>query len=425
MGLNYSIDLYFPIDNVEKVLMATIAIAEVVPDAQTQIKLPSGNTITVPFTTNFRNGASIDLTIDNEFALDTALLFIEDAAIREYYEGNNHRATGYGDVLDCPIGYIYLHITCDKQYVCFSFTAAVSSMSLLFVKSASIQNRFLEILNTNGGVIGLIDVEDWDYLLLENPALRISDDTNVINCYTSYLSIDAFVTRILEVKVYQRTRWQELGDPVAFYAKWVNCFNHYLSPWRFIDELRTEEQLKLKTLFVEHNAKITDNILRNLLAEHNWLPRCIGGLFIAINQRQDYTETIGALLLQHPHNSPALCLALAHLNNEKAVRYLVQYLEQYLVLENTNPNEREDLIVDWVLAALAFVDTKSGTEIAKKYLAPNGLWATFVEHGQPDELLNDLKYWLDRWDFEKTKSRFQSGIDFLEGFFDQNTSSMV
>lgn len=429
MGLDYSIDLYFRIEDIEKVLALTSATAEISDDANTLVTLPNGKSVTVPFTSHFRKADTVQLTINENISLDTVLWFEEDDCILEYFEGENPHKMHKDGMNYYRIGYIYLYITCDKQYARFAFTAATSSMSRLFEKSLSIQKHFLEILTVAEGVIGVIDIESWEYLTLENSSLRIANDRDFAN--NKYSGIDDFVAHMLEVKAYEQSRWQKLNDPVAFYAKWVTCFNRYLSPWQFIDELRAEEQQELSALFASRMTETTDEIVAFLLSERNWLPRCVGSCLIAFSKRQNFEDVIGNLLLQYPHNAQALCLSLLRLNNEKSGEYLGKYLDKYLPLENTNRNERENIIVDWVLAALKLLDVRNGTTNASKYLFPNGLWIKFVEQGfeelisgeeRPNWQYEYLKDWLVRWDIDKATHQLQSVLAFVEQYFDKNPS---
>lgn len=169
MGINYSINLYYESHQVENALLGLIKIAYISEKKATVVELPSGNYITVPFTSNFKT-LPIKLFLNHLNAeLDTTLTFPIDEKVENYLNQSYHDRVAN---MAC-IGYIYLKICIGHRYSQFSFTAAVSDMSRLFLNSTAVHNRFLELMKATGGMFGLLDIEKDYYLYLADPNQRI------------------------------------------------------------------------------------------------------------------------------------------------------------------------------------------------------------------------------------------------------------
>ncbi len=164
MGLDYSINLYFPAHRVGAALCALARIAPSGP--ATVVRLPDGDA-SVPFSSCWKHDPVELLAPGSRVEFETSLLFPFDEVIRsgelshgyEPYEGT-----------DCAeIGYIYLRVHIGCLFAEFSFTAATSGMSRLFVASESIRGRFRELLAAADGVAGWLDQEDFEYHTLDDP----------------------------------------------------------------------------------------------------------------------------------------------------------------------------------------------------------------------------------------------------------------
>lgn len=172
MGLDYSINLYFPLEKTEQVLLATAAIAYET-DREIELTLPDGKTLSLPFTSHFISDP-VRLEPLSSVRLDTGLSFPFDLAIEQYKHGNPHAEPSTQTVYSY-LGYIYLTVRLGSRFVEFSFMAATSGMSRLFATNATIQGQFLELLRAHAGIIGIVDIEEYTtFLLLDNPALRLS-----------------------------------------------------------------------------------------------------------------------------------------------------------------------------------------------------------------------------------------------------------
>ena len=170
MGLNYSIDLAVPIGRTGDLLtaLARIATASCRDEGQTTVYLPTGQVVTVPFSSDWEH-APIHLDRgDGEVKFETDLLFPLDDALRGTYYAD--RGEVVGGVEHSAIGCIYLTVRVGCLYAEFSFTAATSEMSGLFVRSAAVRGRFRAVLAAAGGVAGWLDRETFGHYRLDAPS---------------------------------------------------------------------------------------------------------------------------------------------------------------------------------------------------------------------------------------------------------------
>lgn len=199
MGLRYSINLYYRIEQLEDVLMKIPTIAEIEDGAMTKIELPNSHSISLPFTSNFRNDLLVLQGQKIGVELDTILIFTVDDSIRDYV-----RACNFEDKIDrqmncVPIGNIYLNIRAGYNYVELAFRAATSQMSKLFLESAAIHYRFIEFMNLTDGSLGIIDIgEDYDLLLTEPEKKLIHTLVDLEIDADPYDDVDLFVATYLQ-----------------------------------------------------------------------------------------------------------------------------------------------------------------------------------------------------------------------------------
>jgi hypothetical protein len=230
MGLDYSVELFFPIENIKAALEATVENAGEFK-AETTIMLPNGDTITVPFANKveqLNNGTKeeVELNANKSMRLILVMRFPFDETIEKFIARSNpfYLAAHQGEA-DCRIGLIYLGIHCGESYAKFSFTASTSQMSLLFQDSPSVHQVFRNILSKAGGLYGHIDIEAYyEYIPLERPKLRISpkDDSRPVG------ERDWMLLASLKTIEFQRKQWQKQGNAEAFYKKWVEPFRDIL-----------------------------------------------------------------------------------------------------------------------------------------------------------------------------------------------------
>jgi hypothetical protein len=166
MGLDYSINLYFPTARLAKALDATAALAPPGPAAPTLVRRPDGILALVPFTSGFKN-ETVDLRLaGGELRLETTILVPADDAVRAYAHLPSVFLNGREHF---PIGYVYLTVRTGCLFAEFSFTAATSGMSRLFVASAEVRARFAGLLRAAGGLAGWLDRETFEFYRLDDP----------------------------------------------------------------------------------------------------------------------------------------------------------------------------------------------------------------------------------------------------------------
>ena len=127
----------------------------------------------VPYTSGLRYDPGLQRIAAKHVQLDTCLYFPVDDAVADYHANDSiiYPPNIEGEVV---IGYIYLCITAGVHYARFSYGAAVSAMSRLFAESEAIHVRFLEVLENAGGIVGLINVEHYDFPMLHDPNRSIT-----------------------------------------------------------------------------------------------------------------------------------------------------------------------------------------------------------------------------------------------------------
>lgn len=180
MSVDHSIQLFFPAEQVAAALLATAEMADRRGAAECEVRLPGGRSLSLPFGAGAERAPVVLEPGGDAEWLSTCLLFRPDEAIRSYLQAHSEHLKDTLVTVEreeyASIGYIYLLVTLGKRYARLSFKAPGADMSLLFVASGSIQGRFLELLRTCEGVLGLIDVESGDYFLLEDPSRTIKPD---------------------------------------------------------------------------------------------------------------------------------------------------------------------------------------------------------------------------------------------------------
>jgi len=182
MGLDYSFKLYTQRDKIPQMLTAVAGIATPYVERQNiPFILNDGTQILLPFSSNFKmEPVSIPSGI-GEIKLKTSLVFPLDEALYQYcvvdlIVGQEPMVV---EIDGCQYGYvgtIYLTITTGNKYVELSFTAATSRMSKLFLASTSIQSTFQKLLSQTNGILGIIDIEEDEYLVLGDLNRTISID---------------------------------------------------------------------------------------------------------------------------------------------------------------------------------------------------------------------------------------------------------
>ena len=139
MGIDYEIQVCVPAGAVQRGIV-TVAELSGESGATSTVHFATGQSVDVPFTSEFEP-AHLQLLTGGKIRLDTTILFpITDAAVEDYaaFCDPSKRVVGEGGVTHLSVGYIYLEVGLGRDFALFSFQAAVTSMSRLFERSPSV-----------------------------------------------------------------------------------------------------------------------------------------------------------------------------------------------------------------------------------------------------------------------------------------------
>ena len=151
-------------------------------------------------------------------------------------------------------------------------------------------------------------------------------------------------------------------DRSRHHEAWLQSL-YYYAPWPVRED------------FLRRNrAQITDNLIRELLAEFDWRARRAGAYLAALTGSVKYCNQIGKLLVRSDlcHAARGYCLALAAFNGTRSIEFLCAYLEYYLL--------HPELVFDqdYVLGTLMFLDKRNGTDLSAPYIQ---IWQCHREAG--------------------------------------------
>ena len=145
-----------------------------------------------------------------------------------------------------------------------------------------------------------------------------------------------------------------------FIDKWVMSF--------YMNNVETSTFQKQYQVIKE---ELNEEIVEVLLGDFNWRTRKVGAIFTIVKNYFQFEEIIGNHLLKSEvcYAGRYYALALAHINKESSINYLVQYLEYYLT--------RHDLQFDQipVMQTLVYLDRKNETKLHNKLLP---LWHDYI-----------------------------------------------
>jgi hypothetical protein len=119
----------------------------------------------------------------------------------------------------------------------------------------------------------------------------------------------------------------------------------------------------------EDARQISDADLSSLL-EFEWRSRLTAAWLIGLDQRTQFRQALGDLLLTSElvYSGQGYCFALARFGQPDDAGILAAYLDRYL------PRTDRHYDQDWAMGALLHLDQKHGTAHAQRFLVPEGLW---------------------------------------------------
>ncbi|MGI8330399.1 DUF6000 family protein [Actinomadura scrupuli] len=129
------------------------------------------------------------------------------------------------------------------------------------------------------------------------------------------------------------------------------------------------EQAGFETALAEDAREISDTDLAKLLSTE-WRSRLTAAWLIGLDQRTQYRQTLGELLLASNliYAGQGYCFALARFGQPEDAEILVAYLDRHLPRADCHYDQ------DWAIGALLYLDDKLGTDHAERFLAPGGSW---------------------------------------------------
>ncbi|HEY0557070.1 MAG TPA: DUF6000 family protein [Thermoanaerobaculia bacterium] len=150
-------------------------------------------------------------------------------------------------------------------------------------------------------------------------------------------------------------------------------------------------QPQVEAFLATHLPRVGDELIHQLLSHFDWRPRSCGAYLAALTHRTAFADHLGRLLVRSDvcFAGKAYALALAALDEPAGNAYLEEYLDYYL--------QRIDLWFDQgeVMAALAYLDKKNGTDRLSRYLP---LWHAFVADKKSWELGKSIAFFEENMD---------------------------
>ena len=174
-----------------------------------------------------------------------------------------------------------------------------------------------------------------------------------------------------------------------FFANWVKPF--------YLKGLIKSDVGELRTAL----AEVTPPVVDRLLSSPGWREQIVGSWFSGLKGWSQFEDVIGVMLL-----ASRVCeagrghsFALACFADEASRRHLVTYLDHYL--------RRPELFDDqhFAMPALMWIDEKSGTSDAARFLVCGGLWETFTAGKN------------DAWHLDTCKRRFWETMQYCQQNF--------
>jgi hypothetical protein len=123
------------------------------------------------------------------------------------------------------------------------------------------------------------------------------------------------------------------------------------------------------TALAEDARQISDTDLGTLL-EFEWRARLTAAWLIGLDQRTQFRQTVGDLLLESElvYAGEGYCFALSRFAQPEDADILIAYLDRYLPRADCHYNQ------DAAIGALLHLDQKLGTDHAQRFIVPEGLW---------------------------------------------------
>jgi hypothetical protein len=185
----------------------------------------------------------------------------------------------------------------------------------------------------------------------------------------------------------------DLPDPVALAAIGAAVRRYTSVDLRYAELLHGNLQWRsrlepaertafLRELIADSN-RVDDQELAALLGQHTgWREHLVAAWLAGIGGHTRQRRRIGELLIDSrmTYAGQGYCFALACFATPADAQLLCDYLDRYL--------RRPDLHYDqrWAIGALLDIDARLGTDYAKPFTTPDGLWHQWARDKSPDDL---------------------------------------
>ncbi|HEY2795080.1 MAG TPA: hypothetical protein VGJ28_22155 [Micromonosporaceae bacterium] len=166
MGIDYSYVIYVRPEKARDLLLATAAMCRRYADPTT-VELPSGESVSLPFTVSWAGGSTVRLEPGTTLALDLVPCFVEDDVLLAYGAEPVIWPDGTSRI---PVGYTYLSIGEATGHfaghLAFEFTPASSEQSRVYLRSPSVRAAYADLAARADAPLCLLDVEAWRYYVI-------------------------------------------------------------------------------------------------------------------------------------------------------------------------------------------------------------------------------------------------------------------
>lgn len=158
-------------------------------------------------------------------------------------------------------------------------------------------------------------------------------------------------------------------EDIEFFLKWVEPYYMFLFNTRWCIQPDPKLTPRFVSLVKPALSEVNDVIIENMLSEKilGWRSRVVGCWFAGIKKREKYIDEISKSL-GYNFRQMSTCFALVRFNNQKAIKYLANYLEQFIACErNLSDNHWNRAHWTWAIQALTYLDRPQGDYFYHKY----------------------------------------------------------
>lgn len=214
--------------------------------------------------------------------------------------------------------------------------------------------------------------------------------------------------RFPHLEIYENT---PIGIDEEFRKKWIIPFyRNVLNVNKYDDDNWIQYMISIKD-------QITNEITLKNLGDYGWRSRITGAYFAAIKNAADYIDIIGTHLLKSRsgHAGQEFAVYLGFINEPRATKYLIEYLDFYL----EQPQWGIDQVS--VLEALQYLDEINGTKHISLY---NEKWKAFCQFKMNDlnktlsedsnEYKKSIEEFSNSWTFNLERSKLRRKINALK-----------